>query len=92
MQSYQWEILRPFLFLWVIMTGGMLKKCGEKKMALAKEKATLKARIEKLPNTFNAAMCGEVGAKSIAARVLCLERLKMHSPKLDLEREVVWEQ
>ena len=22
------EILRPFLFLWVIMTGGILKKCG----------------------------------------------------------------
>ena len=67
------------------------KKAAKKKMAIAKEKAALKARIEKLPKTFTAAMCGEVGAKGLAARVLCLERLKLYSPKLDFEREVGWD-
>ena len=67
------------------------KKVTKKKNLLAKEKAALKARIAMLPKTFTAAMCGEVGAKGLAARVLCLERLKMYSPKLDLEREVGWD-
>lgn len=62
----------------------------KKKKLAEKEKAAFKARVDKLPKTFTAAMCGEVGSKGFATRVLCLERLKLHSPKLDFEREVNW--
>ena len=42
---------------------------------IAKEKAALKARIDKLPKTFTAATCGD-------EKVLCLERLKLYSPPI----------
>ena len=66
------------------------RRAAKKKQFAAKEKAAFKARVEALPKTFTAAMCGEAGGKGFAARVLCLERLKLHSPKLDFEREVGW--
>ena len=66
------------------------KKAEKKKKMIAKEKAALKARIDKLPKTFTAATCGDEKG-GLAARVLCLERLKLYSPPLDLEREVGWE-
>ena len=43
------------------------RKADKKKAMVAKEKAALKARIEKLPKTFTAAMCGEAGAKGLAS-------------------------
>ena len=70
---------------------GKKRKAVKKKKALAKAKAALSARIAKLPKTFTAAMCGEIGAKGLAARVLCLERLKLKSPELDMDRKVRWE-
>ena len=50
---------------------------NKKKRMIIKEKEDLKARLEKLPQTFTAATCGEVGAKGVATRVMCLERLKL---------------
>ena len=68
------------------------KRTAEKKKKFAAEaKAALKAKIDKLPKTFTAAMCGQPAGKGLAARVLCLERLKLHSPELDFEREHSWE-
>ena len=67
------------------------KQAKQKKAFAAKAKAALKAKIAKLPKTFTAAMCGEAGAKGLAARVLCLERLKLHSPELDFERQHSWD-
>ena len=59
------------------------RKATKKKKMIAKGNAVLKARNDKLPKTCTAAMCGEVGAKGLAARVLCLDRLKLYSSKVD---------
>ena len=66
------------------------KKAARKKSFAAKAKAALKAKIETLPKTFTAAMCGAPAPGGLAARVLCLERLKLHAPELDFEREHTW--
>ena len=66
------------------------KKVARKKSFAAKAKAALKAKIETLPKTFTAAMCGAPAPGGLAARVLCLERLKLHAPELDFEREHTW--
>ena len=72
-----------------------LRKEKDRRVDQAKKKATaekkaLAKKINDLPKTFCAKDCGLAGKDGHLARVRCLERLKLRSPKLSFEHEVRW--
>ena len=53
-------------------------------------KAAHKTKLDALPLTFSAHDCGVAGSAGLSARIRCLERLKLRSPKLSFELESRW--
>ena len=70
--------------------GAKQRKVLRKKKAAAKAKAELKKKLDALPVSFRADECGKPGAAGLRARSACLERLKLRSPTLPFEDEVLW--
>ena len=61
-----------------------------KKKQAAKAKAELKKKVDALPVSFRADVCGQPGHRGLIARQACLERLKLRAPPLPFELEVRW--
>ena len=66
------------------------RKAKAAKAKEKKEKEEVAAKLDALPKTFSAKECGLETAEGLRARVRCLERLKLRSPKLSFEDDARW--